>query len=139
MAFSDGIVGLCDHRQVGDITEIKAHASWINSVEFGVTDTYLGSAGIDRSIKIYDLRNIGEPVFSEKNLDSSLKKILFANDNTVFGIGSDGGITQWNIPEQAVYSNLAVKKCGIVACDIFVENRWLVFSGEDAVLSILSY
>jgi WD40 repeat protein len=138
--FADGTLGMFDHRQDRkDMQTIRAHSSWVNAIDFAVTEPMFGTCGTDRAVKVWDLRNSSKPVFAERLMDYCVRRVLFSNDSMVFGVGGDGCIARWNLQDGAGANHLIVKKCGIVASEMILDSRKLLFSGEDMVLSSLTY
>jgi hypothetical protein len=88
---------------------------------------------------VWDLRTSSKPVFAERSMDYCVKRVLFSNDSNVFGVGGDGCIARWNLQDGAGANDLIVKKCGIVASGMVLDSRKILFSGEDMVLSSLTY
>lgn len=136
--FSNGQIGLCDHRTDGVMLEMSAHPGWINSIDFCATDYYFSSCGNDRSLKIWDLRNPEEAVRSDA-FDYSLKKVLWMNDGRFFCVANDGTVTSRSVTDDRNSPEMAVGKPGILACDIDLDSRMLLYSGEDMTLSAFHY
>lgn len=137
--FADGKVGIFDHRTSGQMTSLKAHANWVNSVDFSVSSCNFATCGIDRTVKIWDIRNMEEAVFSETELESSLRRVFFVNDGMFYGVAINGCLTKWNLAEGRSICSLRVKQCDIVACDVAIDSNKILFSGEDMVLSAFQY
>lgn len=137
--FSEGLVGLCDNRNEGTMTELKAHSGWVNSIDFCGNDYYFSTCGNDRSVKIWDLRNTTEAVFSDNLLESSLRKVLFMNNGTFFTVSCNGSVASRNLSDGKSSCSMALKSTGVLACDIDPEARMLLYSGGDMVVSALHF
>ena len=136
--FANGNVGIFDHRTSGQMTTLKAHSNWVNSVDFCVSSCNFATCGIDRTFKIWDLRRLEQPAFNESQLESSLKRVFFLNDGTFHTVAINGCISKWSICEGATCS-LKVKQCDIVACDAATDTNKIMLSGEDMVLSSFNF
>jgi WD40 repeat protein len=136
---AQGRIRLFDSRQVNEMISLKAHSSWINHIDFSIGDSYFSTCGIDRAVKIWDVWNLSEAVYMDTSLEYCLKKVLFVEDGTFFGVGSDSIITRWSLTEGKMISPLKARQCGIVTSEICIGTKKLIFSGQDMVLSALNY
>jgi WD40 repeat protein len=134
----DGIVGLFDHRD-GEVSEMKAHAGWVNAIGFCVSEPIFATAGIDRSVRIWDLRKLSEPIFVERAIPFGVKKVLFAADQSCFAIGTEGCVLRLSVGPEPAPLPMLVSTVGIVSADMCIDSNRIVYSTEDMVLSALSF
>jgi WD40 repeat protein len=134
----DGMMELFDQR-VGQVTEVKSHAGWVNSIDFCVSEALLASAGIDRSVRVWDLRQLSEPLLVERGISFGIKEVLFASDKSCFAVGNDGCILRMSTTRIPSSIPMIVKPIGIVSADMCGESNRLAFSTEDMGLSTLVF
>jgi WD40 repeat protein len=134
----DGLIELFDQRS-GHITEVRSHAGWVNSLDFCVTEALLASAGIDRSVRVWDLRQLMEPVLVERGISFAINEVLFGSDKSCFAIGNDGCILRMSTTRIPSSMPMLVRPIGIVSADMCNECNRVIFSTEDMTLSTLVF
>ncbi|OHT02433.1 hypothetical protein TRFO_30504 [Tritrichomonas foetus] len=139
VGFDNGKIGIFDNREAEKAIEISAHSNWVNSVNFAPVGSYISSCSIDKSMKVWDLRNIEKPIMNKGELPFSLSKTIFLNESVLCGTSSDGKFIRWDFKNDTLISLMQVRDFGIFSSDVQREQDRLIISAEDNVVSFLYY
>ncbi|KAK8896592.1 RING finger and WD repeat domain-containing protein 2 [Tritrichomonas musculus] len=140
IAFDNGSVGIFDHRESSGMISLKnSHSMWVNSLCFAPVKSYMATNSIDKSLRVWDLRYLDEPLFRKDNLDTNLSKVIFLNDSVLAGASTKGELIQWDFNNSTVLRFDKVREFGLFEMDIQRESNRIVVSSEDTVVSMFYY
>ncbi|GAM24416.1 hypothetical protein SAMD00019534_075910 [Acytostelium subglobosum LB1] len=96
LGYTNGSVDLWVPKAHQPVVKILAHKTAITSLATSLSGNYLVTAGLDRMVKVFDLRNSYEEVrtFSVKNVPTSMA----LSDTNVLAIGNGRQVSIWQNP-----------------------------------------
>ena len=139
IGLDNGRVGVFDQREDQGMISINAHSNLVNSLALTSIGPYLSSCSIDKTMKVWDLRNIQEPVFQQNNLEFGLSKILFINESIIGGALSDGKFLKWDFKQNSLLKITRLSKFGVFCLDIQREDDFIIYTSEDKLISLFYY
>lgn len=140
LGFDNGYVGIFDERESDGMIELKNyHSQWINSLCFAPVKSYLATNSIDKSLCVWDLRNLEKPLFVKENIDANLSKVLFLNDTVLTAASTTGQLIQWDFNCGSILRIDKVREFGLFEMDIQRELDRMIISSEDKVVSLFYY
>lgn len=71
------LLRLWDIKSRDNVISFPGHAARVNSVAFNENGFYLATGSADRTVKLWDLRNLNEPMFASEAADDSVTSVQF--------------------------------------------------------------
>ena len=140
LGFDNGHIGIFDNRESVGMTTLKnSHSMWINSLCFAPVKSYMSTNSIDKSLCVWDLRYLGEPLFRKSELDVNISKVLFLNDSVLAAATTTGQLIQWDFNSGTIIRIDKVREFGVFEMDIQREHNRIVLASEDTVVSMFYY
>lgn len=137
IGLSNGNLGIFDERD-DIVTQVEAHTDWVNSIDIASQkyhkSLYFVSSSLEKDVKIWDLRNLEKPVLS-KILDNNVCKVMFSDDDSVFGICSNGTLSKLCYQESIPSSSFNLQANGVTKADLHSELRRILYSSDESILS----
>lgn len=71
------LLRLWDISSRENVISFPGHAGRINSVAFNENGFYLATGSVDKTVKLWDLRNLNEPMFASEQIDAGVNCVQF--------------------------------------------------------------
>ncbi len=128
----EGFVELWDVVLRERISFVKAHTSKVNDIQFSRVKEQMATAGADRSVRIFNIRNVSDlsepPVIITDN-EGSVITIQFSPDGQSIISGTDKGKN--NLVSRLTHSDFMVRDiCSLVSRNM-TQDEWNLYVGRD--------
>ena len=128
----EGFVELWDVVLRERISFVKAHTSKVNDIQFSRVKEQMATAGADRSVRIFNIRNVSDlsepPVIITDN-EGSVITIQFSPDGQSIISGTDKGKN--NLVSRQTHSDFMVRDiCSLVSRNM-TQDEWNLYVGRD--------
>jgi len=128
----EGFVELWDVVLRERISFVKAHTSKVNDIQFSRVKEQMATAGADRSVRIFNIRNVSDlsepPVIITDN-EGSVITIQFSPDGQSIISGTDKGKN--NLVSRLTHSDFMVRDiCSLVTRNM-TQDEWNLYVGRD--------
>ncbi len=128
----EGFVELWDVVLRERISFVKAHTSKVNDIQFSRVKAQMATAGADRSVRIFNIRNVSDlsepPVIIADN-EGSVITIQFSPDGQSIISGTDKGKN--NLVSRLTHSDFMVRDiCSLVTRNM-TQDEWNLYVGRD--------
>ena len=128
----EGFVELWDVNARERISAVKAHNAQVNDITFNKILGQMATAGNDRSVRIYDVRNLADlsepPVIIPDN-DGFVVAVQFSPDGQSIVSGTSEG--ENNLVSRLTHSDYLVKDiCSLVTRNM-TQDEWNAYVGRD--------
>jgi WD40 repeat protein len=128
----EGFVELWDVNSRERISAVKAHTAQVNDIRFNNIPGQMATAGNDRSVRIYDVRNMSDlsepPVIIPDN-DGFVVAIQFSPDGKSIVSGTNEG--ENNLVSRLTHSDYLVKDICSLMTRNMTQDEWNTFVGRD--------
>ena len=94
-----GSLILFDDRQEGSTTNIPAHKSWASTLSFSNNSPLIVTAGSDKSIAVFDIRQPLSTIFRLFKHKGTPISTCFDNDDHVWSSTTAGELQAWNLSD----------------------------------------
>jgi WD40 repeat protein len=128
----NGIIILWELLTRLEITRFKGHVGEVNGLAFSPNQNLLASAGIDRSVRIWDAKN-AKHLFT---LDGrcAVYSVVFVDDKTLASGGDDNLIHIWDATTGKHLKEFAVHKNTIVSLARTADGKFLISGSHDKTM-----
>jgi len=128
----EGFVELWDVASKERISAVKAHTSKVNDIRFSRIRQQMATAGEDRSVRIYNVRNVADlsepPVIIADN-EGAVTTIQFSPDGQSIISGTNKGRN--NLVSRLTHSDFMVRDiCSLVTRNM-TKEEWNLYVGRD--------
>jgi WD40 repeat protein len=132
---ASGNVEIWDIERQKKISEIKAHDSQINDIRFNSKLKQMATAGNDRKVKIFNIKNpadLSDPPVTLADNEELVLVMQFSPDGQMIISGEAGGSN--NLISRAAHSDYLAKDiCGLVSRNM-TQEEWNLYVAKDIPL-----
>jgi WD40 repeat protein len=132
---ANGIIEIWDIERHKKISEIKAHDSQINDIRFNARLDQMATAGNDRKIKLFNIKNptdLSDPPVIMADNDEFVLVMQFSPDGQMIISGETGGPN--NLLARATNADFLAKDiCGQVSRNM-TQEEWNAYVAKDIPL-----
>jgi WD40 repeat protein len=131
IGYTDGFVELWDVSSRKKISELKAHTAEVNDIRFNNKYFQMATASNDKTLKIWDTRDLTTPPISFNDNESFVMVIEFSPDGqiVVSGTYADKGTT--NLVGRPTYVDLMAQDICTLLSRNFSQDEWSTYVGKD--------
>jgi len=107
VGFEDGNIQLFDYREKELISSLPGHSTRVSDIAFNREGTLMASGSFDKTMKIWNLRDISKLPTVIDDFDSWIVSIIFSDDGSMIFTGEENGnIRYLSIVPGTYYSQL---------------------------------
>jgi WD40 repeat protein len=133
----DRIVSTWDTTTGQEIHRLRGHTWNISGVAFDRTGQFLASAGVDSSVRIWDVRAGKEVVTLQPKHEGSATSVAFSPDGKYLASGSlDRTVKLWSTTTWKLVRALPDAHGGINSVAFAPDSRRLAWGGTDATVKV---
>jgi WD40 repeat protein len=130
VGYSDGYVDLWDLNKQKKISEIKAHTAEVSDIQFNTKYFQMATAGKDKTLKIWDTRNLTLPPINFNDNEDFVMVIEFSPDGQLVISGTYGEKGELNLSGRPTYVDLMAQDICSVLQRNLTQAEWATYVGN---------
>lgn len=112
----------------------QCHSDWVRSVRFSSSGNLMASCGNDGKIVVFDVA--GKRPVASTQVTHALHDICFVDDSTMFAVGFDANVYQWDISQSQPKVDHQADCRDLRTIQYSPELKMLAYGGRDGVLRL---